>query len=322
MQAAETVSFGGGGLNRDAHRRNAVQDFASDPASRVLPLWRGRPLVIGEHSPRLLTLPPDHPALTSISGESVFLGSAAGVDHFACDISRWDPPTEAATDSAPGRPGQDQPATGLPNLDKTARFADLRELITSLSPLEGELAATARGILEWHRSHGFCAKCGAKTDSTEGGWQRRCPSCEARHFPRTDPVVIMLVTRGNTLLMGRGKGWPDGFYSLLAGFMEPGETIAAAVRREVQEEAGIATGAVRILASQPWPFPASLMIGCQVEATSHEIHVDPVEMEDVVWVSREEALEIVAGQHSFIAPPRRGAIAQFLFNMWLADRID
>ncbi len=322
MQAAESVSFGGGGLNREAHRRNAAQDFARDPASRVLPLWRGRPLVIGEHSPRLLTLPPDHPALSLVSGESVFLGSAEGVAHFACDVSRWEPPSEAVADSAPGRPGQDQPATGLPDLDETARFADLRGLITALSPLEGELAATARGILEWHRSHGFCAKCGAKTDSAEGGWQRRCPSCEARHFPRTDPVVIMLVTRGNALLMGRGKGWPEGFYSLLAGFMEPGETIAAAVRREVQEEAGIATGAVRILASQPWPFPTSLMIGCQVEATSHEIHVDPVEMEDVVWISREQALDIVAGQHPFIAPPRRGAIAQFLFNMWLADRID
>lgn len=322
MKAAETVGLGGGGLDRQAHRRSGAEQIARDPDSLVLPLWRGRPLVFGEENTRLLTLSPTHPLFVELSGEHVFLGTAEGVAHFAVDISGWEPEVDEAVDVSPGLWGQAQSATGLPDMPESACFTDLRRLITALSPLEAELAATARGILEWHRTHRFCATCGAESHSTDGGWQRICPTCDRRHFPRTDPVVIMLVTQGDRLLLGRGKGWPDGFYSLLAGFMEPGETIAAAVRREIAEESGVETGPVRLLASQPWPFPASLMIGCHAEALSAEITVDPSEMEDVLWVTRAEALDIYAGLHPVIQPLRRGAIAQFLFKKWLADRLD
>ena len=154
------------------------------------------------------------------------------------------------------------------------------------------------------------------------GWQRSCPACNTQHFPRTDPVVIMLVTRGNNLLLGRNAAWPEGMYSLLAGFIEPGETLEAAVRREVFEETGITTGTVRYLASQPWPFPASLMFGCIAEATSDEITIDPAELEDALWVSREDLLEIMSGVHPRINPSRKGAIAQFLIANYLADRLD
>jgi NAD+ diphosphatase len=155
-----------------------------------------------------------------------------------------------------------------------------------------------------------------------GGWQRNCPACGAHHFPRTDPVVIMLVTRVNAVLMGRSPGWPEGMYSLLAGFVEPGETLEAAVRREVFEEAGVRLGRVGYLASQPWPFPASLMFGCRAEALTEEITIDPAEIEAARWVPREEMLTVLAGRHPELRAPRRGAIAAFLIEAWLADRLD
>jgi NAD+ diphosphatase len=154
------------------------------------------------------------------------------------------------------------------------------------------------------------------------GWQRDCPACGAHHFPRTDPVVIMLITHGNDVLLGRNAAWPAGMFSLLAGFIEPGETLEAAVRREVWEEAGVRVGRVGYLASQPWPFPASLMFGCRGEATTTAITVDPAELETALWVSRERLAGVLAGQDSVIRAPRSGAIAQFLMQMWLADRLD
>jgi NAD+ diphosphatase len=154
------------------------------------------------------------------------------------------------------------------------------------------------------------------------GWQRDCPACGGHHFPRTDPVVIMLITRGNSVLMGRSPHWPEGMYSLLAGFVEPGETIEAAVRREVFEEAGVRVGAVRYLSSQPWPFPTSLMFGCEGIATSDEITIDPAELEDAFWVTREEMMAATAGLREDIRPARKGSIARFLIEKWLADALD
>lgn len=156
---------------------------------------------------------------------------------------------------------------------------------------------------------------------TQAGWQRACPSCGAQHFPRTDPVVIMLITHGNSVLMGRSPHWPEGMFSLLAGFVEPGETIEAAVRREVWEEAGVKVGAVDYLASQPRAFPASLMFGCRGVALSREITIDPVEIEHASWVSREEMMQAFSGAHPVLSPARKGAIAQFLLRNWLADTL-
>lgn len=154
------------------------------------------------------------------------------------------------------------------------------------------------------------------------GWQRNCPACRTSHFPRTDPVVIMLVTRGNSALIGRSPGWPEGMYSCLAGFVEPGETIEAAVRREVWEEAGIRVGEVRYLASQPWPFPTSLMFGCHGAALDDRITVDPTELEEALWITREELAAAFRGEHPKVKPARKGAIARYLLENWLADRLD
>ena len=145
------------------------------------------------------------------------------------------------------------------------------------------------------------------------------PDLRSQHFPRTDPVVIMLVTHGNSVLLGRSPGWPDGMFSLLAGFVEPGETIEAAARREVDEEVSVKIGDVKYLASQPWPFPASLMVGCHCQALGTEIKIDPVEIEQARWFTREEMADVFSGQVEGIYPARRGSIANYLLKNWLAD---
>ena len=192
--------------------------------------------------------------------------------------------------------------------------------MTWLSPRDAELAATAKAIFGWHDIHRFCANCGEMTEMGMAG-QRDCAACGRHHFPRTDPVVIMLITHGNSVLLGRSPGWPEGMYSLLAGFVEPGETLEAAVRREVLEESGIKVGAVEYLASQPWPFPASLMFGCRGEAISDDIEVDENELEDARWITREEMMDVFAGHNKFIKPARKGAIAHFIIWHWLADKL-
>jgi NAD+ diphosphatase len=316
MRLAETVTFGGSALDRAANlRSDGVQMASLLQKGRIVPIWRGKPLVVDQSA--LAWVAVDSPVL--IGGTTVFLGLQNGVGYFAQDISNWQPEVLETGQPADFIDGNRQTHPALP---ATYAFEDLRGVMALLSPRDAELAATAKANLHWHASHGFCAACGVASDLVMVGWQRSCPACHTQHFPRTDPVVIMLVTHGNNLLLGRNAAWPEGMYSLLAGFVEPGETLEAAVRREVLEETNISTGAVRYLASQPWPFPASLMFGCIAEATSSEITIDPAELEDALWVSREDLLEIMAGVHPRIKPSRKGAIAQFLIGNFLADRLD
>lgn len=321
MKRAETVTFGGAGLEREAHLRGdaaALDRMWRDPASRVLLLWRGKPLLAAPQLVQLAWLPGTHPLVQPEQDKAVFLGVTDEGPRFAVDFSIWEPET-----------GPEAPDSFLdvseqvhPDLGSSHVFAELRRVMAALSAMDAELAATAKALIGWHQTHLFCARCGAPSVQTMAGWQRNCPGCNASHFPRTDPVVIMLITHGNALLLGRSPGWPDGMYSLLAGFVEPGETMEAAVRREVFEEAGIRVGSVGYLASQPWPFPSSLMIGAQGKAEGTEITLDPVELEDAIWVSREELLSVFAGEHPRLKAARNGAIAQFLMQHWLADRLD
>jgi NAD+ diphosphatase len=318
MKGAEEVTFGGSGLDRAAQCRGKPEEIArlmADPSARLLPLWRGKPLMAEDTGG---WLPVDHSIRADAMEGPIFLGLDEGAPRFACDISTWEP------DEVPETLGTflDPSEQCHPALPSELRFAELRSHMTLLSPREAELLATAKAVTGWHATHGFCARCGVKTTPAQSGWQRDCPACGAHHFPRTDPVVIMLITHGNSVLMGRSGFWPEGMYSLLAGFVEPGETIEAAVRREVFGEAGIRVGEVGYLASQPWPFPASLMIGCRGAALGREITIDPVELEDALWVPRQEMLDAMTGNHPKIKPGRQGAIARFLIDRWLADRLD
>lgn len=318
MKHAETVTFGGSGLDRAAHLRSDIAKTAANPAARTLVFWRGKPLLEREDA-GLARLPLDHPVMADVGPIRLFLGLDDAGPIFAVTLTKWDPELEDAdalnTFLDPSL--QHHPAT-----DPDACFAELRAVMTQLAPRDAELAATAKAVLAWHHSHQFCSACGQQSDAADAGWRRVCPSCDTFHFPRTDPVVIMLITRGDDVLLGRSPGWPEGMYSLLAGFVEPGETIEAAVRREVFEEAGITVGSVRYLASQPWAFPSSLMIGCLGDATSADITLDPVELEDARWVSRGDVILAAKGEHPNLKPARKGAIAHFLLENWLADTLD
>ncbi|WP_020187124.1 NAD(+) diphosphatase [Methylopila sp. 73B] len=196
---------------------------------------------------------------------------------------------------------------------------DLRAVATDgrLAGAALALAGYAKSMLLWHERHGFCASCGAKTAMRGGGWKRECPACGALHFPRTDPVVIMLVTRGDRCLLGRQPRFAPGMWSCLAGFVEPGETIEAAVRRETREEAGVTVGRVAYALSQPWPFPSQLMLGLVAEALTEEITPDLEELEDARWFSREDVRQMLAGGHpaGWFAPPP-AAIAHHLLRLF------
>jgi NAD+ diphosphatase len=199
------------------------------------------------------------------------------------------------------------------------KLVDLRSIAAGgLVPQDqGAMLAAAKALMNWHTRHRFCSNCGAPTEVAVAGWRRDCPVCKAIHFPRTDPVVIMLAVDGDACLLGRQPRFPKGMYSALAGFVEPGETIEAAVRREVREEAGVVCRAVQYFASQPWPFPASLMIGSFAQAESRSLEVDRVELEDARWFSRDEAMALVEGRHpDGLLAPAKMAIAHHLLKRW------
>ena len=193
------------------------------------------------------------------------------------------------------------------------------DTIGSLAEDEAPLFAAALSLAWWHSRHLFCANCGASTEIERGGWSRRCPECSAQHFPRVDPVVIMLAEHEGRLLLGRQPQYPPGRYSALAGFLEPGESIEAAVARELHEEAGIKVADVIYVASQPWPFPSSLMIGCHARALADELIIDRTELDDARWFTRDEiAAALEGGPGAAFVPPPRFAIARTLLEHWLA----
>ena len=306
------ITFGGSYLDRADRLRDdkaALARHLADPATRVLPFWQGKPLFDAtDAGPRLVWLAAGDPMIGGAAATMLFLGlDGDGTAHFAVELA----------DSV--RPDGD--ATALFGLPGTRSFSDLRDVLSQLDHRDAAFAAPAKGIFEWRRSHGYCANCGARNSVAHAGWRFDCPACGRQHFPRTDPVVIMLVLYGDRVLLGRQPGWDERMYSLLAGFVEPGETIEEAVRREVAEETGVRIGPVRYLTSQPWPFPASLMIGCVAQAETSALVLDPRELEDALWASKAEISEALAGQHPRIRPARKGAIAQTILRAWVEGRV-
>lgn len=191
--------------------------------------------------------------------------------------------------------------------------------LARLAPDDLALYGGARSLLDWHARHRFCAQCGEPTQVAKGGWQRDCPACKASHFPRTDPVAIMLVEHEGRILLGRNSRFPEKRYSALAGFIEPGETIEEAVAREVLEEVGVRVRDVQYVMNQPWPFPSQLMIACHSYADDDTLTIDETELADARWYTREEVAEAIAkGEDSptFIPPPPV-AVAYHLMTWWL-----
>lgn len=213
-------------------------------------------------------------------------------------------------------------ADGNPRFSPLAKPAteafSVMPLLAQLEAEQAPLFAAALSLARWHSIHRFCANCGHLSEIARGGWSRTCPNCSAEHFPRVDPVVIMLVEHEGRVLLGRQPHYPPARYSALAGFLEVGESIEAAVAREVKEEAGIEVSDVCYVASQPWPFPSSLMLACHAQALSDELVIDTAELEDARWFSREEVRDSLRGAEtsSFGAPPRT-AIARTLLERWV-----
>ena len=213
--------------------------------------------------------------------------------------------------SEAGDPAKRGPLAGL------GYFREARTAAQMVSIKDAAIIAQAKAMIDWHQRHGFCPRCGAPTKMMDAGYRRLCGKCNAEHFPRVDPVVIMLATHGEACLVGRGKQFPPGMFSALAGFVEPGETIEEAVRRELMEEASVKVSEVTYYATQPWPFPSSLMIGCFAKAESRDVKADENELAEVRWLERSVARELIEGkQVDGIRVPPPIAIAHHLIKTW------
>jgi NAD+ diphosphatase len=298
------LGYAGSRVERAAERRADIAALAADTSARAYAL--GTEAVVLKNSASglepLFTLT-EAQSFDDVA-ETAFLGLVDGAPRFAVAL---DAPTITALQTR-----EEFTVTDL-------RSIAVRGLLDAdhLPPL-----AEAKALLGWHARHRFCPNCGAPTQPVDGGWRRDCARCMTQHFPRTDPVAIMLAVDGERCLLGRSHRFQPGMWSCLAGFIEPGEAIEEAVRREIHEEAGIVCGRVTYLASQPWPFPSSLMIGCHAQALSREIIVDRSELDDARWFDREEVASMLARQHpdGFTAP-QPVAIAYHIIRAWVEDGV-
>ncbi len=301
--ASRSNPYTGSPLDRATYRRDDPAWLAAalgDPLSLWTPVWRGRNLMQGVDAGQ-----PEAVLLTGQAAAELRLGGGAwallgvqpdGTPLFAVDAS-------AAED----------PAVLLP--PGLGTFTDLRAVAGLLAPADAAILAHARGLMHWRTHHRFCANCGAEAEPRSAGNSTVCPACGTQHFPRTDPAVIMLVMRGERALLGHSPRFPIvNMYSTLAGFVEPGESLEEAVAREVFEETGVRIGRVHYHSSQPWPFPASIMLGFFAEALTEAITLDPAELEDARWFTRDEVRNAAA--HGF-AVPRSDSIARRLIEDWM-----
>jgi NAD+ diphosphatase len=326
-------------VDRSAHHRveaGLVDEVLADEASAIVLLAGDRVLVEGgeggeaghdghrgtggraDGAVRLALLAPgDVPAPVRAGALPLYLGEdASGRSYLALAVPAVPAEEDSRDDSRDDSRG-DTPAVLLP---AGTRWAGLREVGALLDDLGAGLFTAAVGLANWHAVHQRCARCGAPTDVIQAGWARRCPDCGAEHYPRTDPAVIMAVVDDDgRLLLGRQAAWPEKRYSTLAGFVEPGESLEAAVRREVAEEAGIEIGEVEYRGSQPWPFPSSLMLGFRAHAVSTTAQADGVELAHARWWSREEfEADLASGD---LRLPPRVSIARRLIEDWYGGEV-
>ncbi|WP_091736234.1 NAD(+) diphosphatase [Phenylobacterium immobile] len=291
-------TFAGSPLDRASDRRGDAAWLATklvEPAAQVMAVWSGKFLVEGDAIAWI-----DGAMAQAIAGGPealLFLGLRDAAAVFALELDGSDDPTAG-------------PLAGL------GVFEELRPLAARLSPEDAAMAAATRAMFEWRRRHRFCAACGHASRQADGGWKRVCEACATQHFPRTDPVVIMLACHGERVMLGRQESWPAGQFSALAGFMEPGESIEEACARELFEEAGLRAVSVRYHSSQPWPFPANLMIGLIAEVEDDEGTPDQTELSEVRWFTRAEARDLLEGRIEGLRTPNRIAIAAQLLHAW------
>lgn len=309
--------YGDNTIDRADHLRkdaDALSTLRHADSTRLVPMHEGKSLTATDAStPLALVLPPD----TTIpdDAQEVFLGSDDQRAYFAVDLSALNESQLTTLIS---------PAADIYGTRHAGEFKDLRSIGPLLSHHEGSLLAYARGLIYWNNHTRHCIRCGNTLESGNGGHTRNCTSCSYIMFPRTDPAVIMLVTYSEAnsaekCLLGRAAAWPEGVFSTLAGFVEPGESLEMAVQREVLEEASIHTEDVRYVASQPWPFPRSIMLGFEARATTTEIVCDPTELADAQWFTRKQLRGFGdwADEGEGYKLPRKDSIARLLINKWI-----
>ena len=303
--------FAGNPLDRASDRRINREWLTAQlalPDSRGFAMWNGRPFVAitagtdgTDGGLRIAYLPAK--LVGELAGGSetlLFMGLSKETAIFAVDLE-----------------GPNDPAAGP--LEGMGEFKELRTIALQLPVADAAILATAKAMFEWRRRHLYCAVCGQPSEPRDGGWKRQCLSCGAEHFPRTDPVVIMLAHHGERCMLGRQEAWPKGMFSALAGFLEPGESIEEACARELAEEAGLRTRKVRYHSTQPWPYPSSLMIGLIAEVENDEGTADQTELSEVRWFTREEARRLLAGELEGTSCPPRLAIAHQLIKAWVEE---
>jgi NAD+ diphosphatase len=300
-------TFAGNPLDRASDRRANAEWLAGQLASSDslgVALWNGKPLIEktpgkdgGEGGVQIAYLP------------SKLVGELAGGAERLLFLGLWKETAIFAVDLE----GTSDPTLGP--LEGLGEFKELRTIALQLPGSDAAILATAKSMFEWRRRHLFCAACGQPSEAKDGGWKRQCPSCQVEHFPRTDPVVIMLAVHGDRCMVGRQEMWPKGMFSALAGFLEPGESIEEACARELAEEAGLKTVRVRYHSTQPWPYPSSLMIGLIAEVEDEDARPDQTELSEVRWFSRAEARALIRGEIEGVFPQPM-AIAHQLLKAW------
>ena len=300
--------FAGNPLDRGERERRDekwIKDQISNSTSKFLPIWESRVLVSSQEPLKLGWLDSDQLANAKFDSAPFLLGMLNDSTYFTIDMSK-----------------STQSAESIEKLTDY-KFEDSRTAAEALELEDTGILAQARAQINWHNRHGFCSVCGNETSVKRGGQKRECTKCEAEHFPRVDPVIIMVVHDQDYCLLGQSRGRlaATNRYSALAGFVDQAETIEEAVAREVMEEAGIRVKNVTYHSSQPWPFPSSLMIGCHAQADTTEIFMDTEEMTDVKWFSRQEVLAALAGENSNLLIPGRIAIAHHLIRSWAQGQI-
>ena len=298
-----THIYAGNPLDRGDHERRDeewLSASAKAATSKFLPLWENTVMVTEGSDQSLGWLDIKEIDRLGIEVEGVFLGLRDRAAHFTVDITKNESAVKDLKESGDWA------------------FEDTRAVTGLISATDSGIVAQARAQINWHNRHGFCSVCGHLTEMKKGGHVRRCGNCNTQHFPRTDPVVITAVSDGDRLLLGQSKGRLQAMnrYSVLAGFIDQGESIEEAVQRETMEESGIQVRNVRYHSSQPWPFPSTLMIGCHADAATSEITMDEVEMADVQWFSRKDVLSGLAGTNENLALPGSIAIAYHLITAW------
>jgi NAD+ diphosphatase len=299
-------TFAGNPLDRASDRRAKPEWIAEQlaaPDSIGLAMWNGRPFVepSKEGGMQIAYLP------------AKLVGELAGGPERLLFMGLWKDTAVFAVDMEDSADPGDGPLQGF------GKFEDLRAIALKVPGPDAAILATAKQMFEWRRRHKHCAVCGEPSEATEGGWKRQCPACGSEHFPRTDPVVIMLPYHGERCMLGRQEAWPKGMFSALAGFLEPGESIEEACARELNEEAGLHAVKVRYHSTQPWPYPSSLMIGLIAEVEDEEGSPDQTELSEVRWFTRDEARELIAGRLEGTFAPQRMAIAHQLIKAWVEE---